>query len=70
MAEETVFVSGHLLRRTARSAERKLEAEDPGNQYRIKKTGRGPFRYEVRRVIGGDFKVKPIQSERPPGRRS
>lgn len=68
MAEETVFVSGHLLRRTARSAERKLEAEDPGNQYRIKKTGRGPFRYEVRRVVRTEKPVKKV--DRPPRRAS
>lgn len=41
------IVSRHFLRRRARAKERKLEALLDGNQYRVVKAYRGPFRWFV-----------------------
>ena len=45
-----VTESHHMLRRTARKKERKLEQANPERDYRVESTVRGPFGWRVERT--------------------
>lgn len=47
MSREQFTVSRHLLRRTARRAERKLERDNVDYDFKVHYVPRGPFRWHV-----------------------
>jgi hypothetical protein len=49
MNDGSTVISRHFLRRTARWSEKRMEKKDPGNQYKVHKLTRGPYRYVVLR---------------------